>query len=141
MTKSSAWGTAALAYLVVILLMHHAYIWRFFSAGWADSGDGLLYQWNFWWIKHALFGLGSWPYHCDYMFAPIGISLAFHDLTPLYGLLSVPLQGFLSLGVIYRPRLNHPRPFRSPGFQCRKPLPKPLFQLITRSRMQTIRKP
>ncbi|MBN2384249.1 glycosyltransferase family 39 protein [bacterium] len=90
-----------LFYVLVMGVVYQTHFRFFFSRGWAEHGDGLLYQWNFWWLNKSLFGLGISPYHCDYIFAPVGVSLAFHDFTPLYGLLSLPLQAWLPLGVIY----------------------------------------
>jgi len=87
--------------IATVIIVHFAYFRVFFKAGWAGAGDGLLYQWNFWWLKNALLGLGQSPWFCPYMFAPVGVSLAFHDLTPLYGFMAVPFLGWVSSGVIY----------------------------------------
>jgi hypothetical protein len=62
-----------------------------------DGGDDPALAWNLWWVKYALLDLGTNPFHCDYMFHPIGINLAFYTLTVLNALLSVPLQGTLGL--------------------------------------------
>ncbi|MFN8444253.1 MAG: interleukin-like EMT inducer domain-containing protein [Caldilineaceae bacterium] len=59
-------------------------------------GDGIddpALAWNLWWIKARLIEqLNPDIFHCDWMFFPIQINLAFYTLTPLNGLLSIPLQ-------------------------------------------------
>ncbi len=64
-------------------------------------GDGIddpSLAWNLWWIKTRLVDqLQLDLFHVDWMFHPIGINLAFYTLTPLNGLLSIPLQTALSL--------------------------------------------
>ncbi|TEU14633.1 MAG: hypothetical protein E3J21_15305 [Anaerolineales bacterium] len=62
-----------------------------------DGGDDPALAWNLWWVKYALLDLGTNPFHCDYMFHPIGINLAFYTLTVLNALLSIPLQVTLGL--------------------------------------------
>ena len=66
-------------------------------------GDGIddpALAWNLWWIKARLVDqLNPDIFHADWMFWPIGINLGFYTLTPLNGLLSVPLQTGLSLVV------------------------------------------
>jgi hypothetical protein len=57
-----------------------------------DGGDDPALTWNFWWVKYALLDLGTNPFHCDYMFHPIGINLAFYTLAVLNTLISIPLQ-------------------------------------------------
>ena len=54
--------------------------------------------WNLWWIKARLIDQANFDiFHADWMFNPIEINLAFYTLTPLNGLLSVPLQSLFSL--------------------------------------------
>lgn len=56
--------------------------------------------WNLWWLKHQLLDQGNFDiFHVDWMFYPIEINLAFYTLTPLNGLLSIPLQTATSLTV------------------------------------------
>lgn len=66
-------------------------------------GDGIddpSLAWNLWWMKARLVDqLNLDIFHADWMFWPIGINLGFYTLTPLNGLLSVPLQTSLSLVV------------------------------------------
>ncbi|MBX3051061.1 MAG: hypothetical protein KF753_06295 [Caldilineaceae bacterium] len=66
-------------------------------------GDGIddpALAWNLWWIKARLVDqLNLDIFHADWMFWPVGINLGFYTLTPLNGLLSIPLQTGLSLVV------------------------------------------
>ncbi len=60
------------------------------------TGDGIddpSLVWNLWWVKARLVEqLNFDVFHADWMFFPIGINLGFYTLTPLNGLLSIPLQ-------------------------------------------------
>ena len=64
-------------------------------------GDGIddpALVWNLWWIQERLINqLNPELFHVDWMFYPIRINLAFYTLTPLNGLLSVPLQSAFGL--------------------------------------------
>ncbi|MBX2999679.1 MAG: hypothetical protein KF893_14265 [Caldilineaceae bacterium] len=59
-------------------------------------GDGIddpALAWNLWWIKARLIDQLRFDiFHVDWLFFPIEINLGFYTLTPLNGLLSVPLQ-------------------------------------------------
>ncbi|MEM7532451.1 MAG: interleukin-like EMT inducer domain-containing protein [Chloroflexota bacterium] len=58
-----------------------------------DGVDDPALAWNLWWIKTRLVEqLNVDIFHVDWMFHPIEINLAFYTLTPLNGLLSIPLQ-------------------------------------------------
>lgn len=60
------------------------------------TGDGIddpALAWNLWWIKERIVvQLNPDIFHVGWMFHPIQINLAFYTLTPLNGLLSIPLQ-------------------------------------------------
>ena len=64
-------------------------------------GDGIddpSLAWNLWWIKNRLIDQRNLDiFHVDWMFHPIDINLGFYTLTPLNGLLSVPLQTAFSM--------------------------------------------
>lgn len=64
-------------------------------------GDGIddpALAWNLWWIKDRLVDQQNLDiFHSGWMFFPIEINLGFYTLTPLNGLLSVPLQTGLDL--------------------------------------------
>jgi hypothetical protein len=53
--------------------------------------DSNIFLWGLWWVKRCLI---EWhdPYWTDFLFYPLGMSLAFHTLPIPYGLLSVPIQ-------------------------------------------------
>ncbi len=57
-----------------------------------DGGDGGEFLWNLWWTKTSLTKLHQSPYTTDYIFYPYGTSLYLHSLTPLNGIISIPLQ-------------------------------------------------
>ena len=65
------------------------------------TGDGIddpALAWNLWWAKARLVDqLNPDLFHAGWMFHPIDINLAFYTLTPLNGLLSIPLQTGTSL--------------------------------------------
>ncbi|MEX1018037.1 MAG: interleukin-like EMT inducer domain-containing protein [Litorilinea sp.] len=90
------------AILILYLLLSLVYTWplarQLTTHMPGDGGDDPALAWNLWWIKHRLIDQVNLDFfHVDYMFYPIEINLAFYTLTPLNGLLSVPLQTGLSL--------------------------------------------
>ena len=64
-------------------------------------GDGIddpALAWNLWWLRERVVDQANLDiFHVGWMFHPISINLAFYTLTPLNGLLSIPLQTGLSL--------------------------------------------
>ena len=56
--------------------------------------DSNIFLWGFWWVKRCLL---EWhdPYWADFLFYPLGTSLAFHPLPLTYGLFSFPIQVLL----------------------------------------------
>ena len=92
---------AALAlYTLLALFLTWPLVTRFTSHVPGDGIDDPALAWNLWWIKARLLDqLNPDIFHADWMFFPIGINLGFYTLTPLNGLLSLPLQTSLSLVV------------------------------------------
>jgi hypothetical protein len=64
------------------------------------EGDVPVYLWNLWWMNKALAG-GFSPLFCEYLFAPYGVSLAFHAFVFLKALLAIPLQWVFSAWTAY----------------------------------------
>jgi hypothetical protein len=96
----SAWKRHLLVvglYSLLALVLTYPLALHFTTHVPGDGGDDPALAWNLWWVKYALLDLGTNPFHCDYMFHPIGINLAFYTLTVLNALLSIPLQGTLGL--------------------------------------------
>ncbi|MBN2371387.1 MAG: hypothetical protein JXO72_12965 [Vicinamibacteria bacterium] len=60
------------------------------------GGDAPTYVWNLWWMKKSLIELHSNPLTTEFIFHPIGISLALHTLGATQGAFFVPLS--LALG-------------------------------------------
>lgn len=56
------------------------------------SSDPYLMLWNAWWAKKSLINLITNPFFTDYLFYPKGTSLAFHELTLLNGIVTIPFQ-------------------------------------------------
>ncbi|MBI5118111.1 hypothetical protein HZA56_16675 [Candidatus Poribacteria bacterium] len=59
------------------------------------SSDPYLMLWNAWWAKESLIDLRANPFFTDYLFYPNGTSLAFHELTLLNGIITIPFQVLL----------------------------------------------
>ncbi len=57
-------------------------------------GDGFLTFWDFWWVHKALFDLHANPLRTTWLTYPHEISLVFHVLDLLDGVLTLPLQRF-----------------------------------------------
>ncbi len=71
---------------------------RFGSHVPGDGIDDPALAWNLWWIKARLVEQTQLDlFHVDWLFHPLGINFAFYTLTPLNGLLSIPLQAVLPL--------------------------------------------
>ncbi|MFB0536701.1 MAG: interleukin-like EMT inducer domain-containing protein [Anaerolineae bacterium] len=98
--SQSAWKRHLLViglYSLLALVLTYPLALRFTTHVPGDGGDDPALAWNLWWVKYALLDLGANPFHCGYMFHPIGINLAFYTLTVLNALLSIPLQVTLGL--------------------------------------------
>ena len=63
-----------------------------------NGGDDPALVWNLWWLKHAIFDLGTSPLYTDYIFYPLGINLVAFTSTFLNGILALPIQ--FAFGVI-----------------------------------------
>ncbi|MGP7999303.1 MAG: hypothetical protein ACLPKI_18610 [Streptosporangiaceae bacterium] len=55
-----------------------------------SSRDSASYVWGFWWMARQVSRLGN-PWFTHYMAAPAGVSLGYHSLMPLPGLLLTPV--------------------------------------------------
>lgn len=89
---------ALLFYLGLALLLTWPLAAHFTSRVTGDGIDDPSLAWNLWWIQERLVSqLNVDIFHVGWMFHPIDINLAFYTLTPLNGLLSVPVQSALSL--------------------------------------------
>jgi hypothetical protein len=63
----------------------------------ARGSDFYPHIWNVWWTRFSLVELGQNPYTTDYLYHPSGLSLVYHVLDPLNGILSIPLQAAFGL--------------------------------------------
>jgi hypothetical protein len=81
-----------LGYVVLGLLLTWPMIARFTTHVPGDGIDDPSLAWNLWWVKHALVDAPQNPFACNWQFWPVGINLAFYNITVLIGMLGVPLQ-------------------------------------------------
>ncbi|MEA2097576.1 MAG: hypothetical protein U9P70_00655 [Patescibacteria group bacterium] len=65
---------------------------NFSSAIIGDGGDGVVFLWNFWWIKESIWELHQNPLICDYMFYPYVMDLRLHTLILAPALIMLPAQ-------------------------------------------------
>ncbi|MCL4835819.1 MAG: hypothetical protein KJZ86_25500 [Caldilineaceae bacterium] len=92
--------SALLFYTLLALLLTWPLAAHFTTHLPGDGIDDPALAWNLWWIKARLVEqLNLDIFHADWIFWPIEINLGFYTLTPLNGLLSLPLQTGLSLVV------------------------------------------
>jgi hypothetical protein len=56
--------------------------------------------WNLWWVKETVLNWRN-PFRTDYIYYPGGVSLYFHTLNPLNGLISIPVQLLFGVVVSY----------------------------------------
>jgi hypothetical protein len=84
---------ALLLYLLVSLLATWPLALHFSTHVTGDGIDDPALAWNLWWVNFTLVErLQPDIFHSGWMFHPIDINLGFYTLTPLNGLLSIPLQ-------------------------------------------------
>lgn len=93
-----------LTVLLIYVLTALALTWplaRYLTTHMAGNGiDDPALGWNLWWVKQRLVDQVNLDiFHVAWMFHPIEINLAFYTLTPLNGLLSIPLQTAVGLTV------------------------------------------
>ncbi len=92
-------GAVLLAYTLGALLLTWPLARHFATHVPGDGIDDPALAWNLWWIKARLVDqLQPDIFRMGWMFHPIQINLAFFTLTPLNGLLSLPLQ--LAFGLV-----------------------------------------
>lgn len=91
---------ALLAYTLLALALTWPLAAHFTTHVPGDGIDDPALAWNLWWVKVRLVDqLNPNLFHNGWMFHPVNINLAFYTLTPLNGLLSIPLQGAFGLTV------------------------------------------
>ena len=86
-----AYGVAIGAFALLALVATWPLALHFRTAVLSDGGDALQNYWNYWWLREAL-ASGRNPFTTPYLYAPYGAPLYLHTLTPLNGLLSLPVQ-------------------------------------------------
>lgn len=62
--------------------------------------DEYTFIWNTWWFRYSLLDLHTNPLFTDYIFYPLGISLALYTYNLFNALMALPLQPFLNLATI-----------------------------------------
>ncbi|MEZ4737228.1 MAG: hypothetical protein R3E79_59870 [Caldilineaceae bacterium] len=90
--------TALTVYTLAALILTWPLIRHFATHVPGDGIDDPSLAWNLWWIKERLVDQVTLDiFHVEWMFHPIRINLGFYTLTPLNGLLSIPLQTAFTL--------------------------------------------
>ena len=85
-------------YTVLVVLLTLPLTQNIFTHVAGNGIDDPALAWNLWWIKARLVEQLNFDiFHADWMFFPIEINLGFYTLTPLNGLLSIPLQSASTL--------------------------------------------
>ena len=93
-------GLALALYTLLALALTWPLVAHFATHVTGDGIDDPSLAWNLWWVKLRLVEqLNPDLFHSGWMFHPVDINLAFYTLTPLNGLLSIPLQLALGLTV------------------------------------------
>jgi hypothetical protein len=100
MLVTKRYSLVMLAYLVLALILTYPLVLQFGdhvpgTATWSMDEYG--YVWNNWWLKHAVFDLGTNPFQTNFIFYPIGTSLVLYTFTLLHVLLGLPIQFALGL--------------------------------------------
>lgn len=63
----------------------------------SGGGDVYLHLWDLWWADKSLIDLHQSPFHTSYLYYPTGVSLYYHSLDLLNGIVSIPMQWVLGL--------------------------------------------
>lgn len=85
-------------YLVLALVFTYPLILHLNTHVSGQGVDDPAQTWSLWWVRYAIFNLGTSPLNTDYLFYPLGINLVAYTPTFLNGIISIPLQ--FALGVI-----------------------------------------
>lgn len=91
-------AAALLLYLGLTIVLTWPMAAQAMSAIPGDSFDGWQNAWNLWWMRVAVVERVQSPFFTDLLYYPTGVSLLFHTLNPLNGLISMPVQ--LAFGVL-----------------------------------------
>lgn len=92
---------ALLLYTIITLLFFHKYLPFLTDSLIGRADDNMEFIWNMWWAKKAMFDPSKSLFYSDYTLYPGGHSLWLHTMSWFNTILSVPLQSFLSLPLIY----------------------------------------
>jgi hypothetical protein len=98
---SDGWLSAIALHTVITVAFTFPFSLRLGSHVGDAGGDKFQFIWNFWWVKHALLQLHQLPFYCEFQYYPTGVSLALHEVSYFWALLSIPLQWFLAPAVIF----------------------------------------
>lgn len=82
---------ACAAYLLLALALTYPLLLRLGTHIPGGNVDEGAFLWNVWWMKHALLDLHSNPLNTQMIFYPLGVNLTLYTLTPLQGVLALPL--------------------------------------------------
>ncbi|GEM_PF-1591455 len=85
-------------FLGLAIIMTYPLIKWFTNGIPGDNGDGGLFLWDSWWVKHALLDLHQSPFYTDLIAFPHRVDLTFHTLALFNSLVSIPLQ--LIFGIV-----------------------------------------
>lgn len=100
-TKLRRGLSLAVAYTGLTLALTYPLILHFSTFFAGDSEDGASSVWAVWWMKYSLMDLHQSPLVCDYLFYPFGVSLTYHHMPKVMGLISIPFQYILGLTAAY----------------------------------------
>ncbi len=90
---------AAVAYLLMALLFTFPLVFNISSMMVGVEEDNYQFLWNMWWMKRSLFREDL--LHTDMLFYSHGADLTYHSLTYYNSIISIALQPFFPLPVIY----------------------------------------
>jgi len=93
-----------------------------------NSYHCFLSAWDLWWTRYAVLKRGVPLFYTSHLYYPKGVSLLFHTLNPLYGVISIPLQ--LAFGLVIAHNCMYLLSFIAAGYTCYL-----LVHHLTRDRM------
>ncbi|MFC1498005.1 hypothetical protein ACFLS1_06005 [Verrucomicrobiota bacterium] len=94
-------GLPLVGFMLLTILLTYPVFLNISTCFMGDGYDGFQNAWNLWWVKTALTKNFTNPYFTEYLHHPNGVTLLFHTLNPFNGLISIPLQPFFRMEIVY----------------------------------------
>jgi len=93
--------TVLLGFVLLTLVMTLPLVFHLRTHIAGVGGDSFCFLWTLWWVKKAILDPSLSVFYTDFLYYPVGVTLAFHTLSLANSVLSIPFQSFLGLTGAY----------------------------------------